>query len=33
MDNPYSSYRSLFPVLSNYVHLASCSSVYKEGTC
>ena len=25
MNNPYSCYRSLFPILSNYVHLASCS--------
>lgn len=25
MNNPFSSYRSLFPILSNYVHLASCS--------
>ncbi|KRF53982.1 aminotransferase [Bacillus sp. Soil531] len=25
MNNPFSSYRSLFPVLSEYVHLASCS--------
>ena len=25
MNNPLSSYRSLFPILSNYVHLASCS--------
>ena len=25
MNNPYSSYRVVFPILSNYVHLASCS--------
>lgn len=25
MHNPFSSYRSLFPVLSEYVHVASCS--------
>lgn len=25
MNNPFSSYRSLFPVLSEHVHLASCS--------
>ncbi|MHA7098039.1 aminotransferase class V-fold PLP-dependent enzyme [Priestia aryabhattai] len=25
MNNPFSSYRSFFPILSEYVHLASCS--------
>ncbi|MHA7098797.1 aminotransferase class V-fold PLP-dependent enzyme [Priestia aryabhattai] len=25
MHNPFSSYRSLFPILSEYVHVASCS--------
>lgn len=25
MNNPFNSYRSLFPVLAEYVHLASCS--------